>query len=286
MPGGSASAAVVGVVLAAAVAHAAWNLLAKAMDDQVVAFWLINLAALLCGAGLVAAAGVPAGAALPYLAVSVVLHLAYNTALLNSYRFGDLSRVYPLARGIAPLVVTAGAAVLAGESLSGPQLAGVAVVAGGVASMVCLGGPGAARQDRRAVLLAVCTGLLIAAYSLSDGLGVRRSADPFGYAGLLFVVESSAMVAGLAAWRRGLLPARPTRSWVLGLAAGVLSVGAYSGVLWAQTRLALGLVSALRETSVVVAALLGTVVLHEGSGRRRLLAAAVVCAGVALLLVG
>ncbi len=285
MPGASPGAVVVGVVLAAAVAHAGWNLLAKTMDDQLVAFWLINLAALLCGAGLLAVAGAPAGAALPYLATSVVLHLAYNTALLNSYRFGDLSRVYPLARGIAPLVVTAGAAVLAGESLSGPQLVGVAVVAGGVASMVYLGGSGAAPQDRRAVALAVCTGLLIAAYSLSDGLGVRRSADPFGYSGLLFVLESAMTVAGLAARRRRLLPARPERSWLLGLAGGVLSVGAYSGVLWAQTRLALGLVSALRETSVVVAALFGTVVLHEGSGRRRLLAAAVVCAGVALLVV-
>lgn len=274
---------VVAVVLAAAVAHAGWNLMAKAMGDQVTAFWLINLAAAVCGAGLLAFTGTPARAAWPYLAGSVALHLAYNTTLLNSYRFGDLARVYPLARGIAPLAVTAGAAAFAGETLSGAQLVGVAVIAGGVGSIVWLGGASRTGRDRRAVVLAVCTGLLIAAYSLADGIGVRLSTDPFGYAGLLFVVESTAMVVGLAAWRRRLLPAGPSAEWGLGLAGGTLSVATYTAVLWAQTRLALGLVSALRETSVVAAALLGTLVLREGSGRRRLLAASVVCVGVAVL---
>jgi len=281
----SAGGVAAAVVLAAAVAHAGWNLIAKALDDQVVAFWLINLAAAVCGVVLLAVAGLPARAAWPYLGVSVALHLGYNTTLLNSYRFGDLGQVYPLSRGIAPLGVTALAAAFAGEELSGAQLLGVAVIAGGVGSIVWLGGAGAAGRDRRAVVLAVCTGVLIAGYSSSDGLGVRHSADPFGYAGLLFVVESTAMVVGLAAWRCRLVPGRPSSRWGLGLAAGVLSVATYSAVLWAQTRLALGVVSALRETSVVVAALFGTLVLHERSGRRRLLAAAVVCAGVAVLVV-
>jgi drug/metabolite transporter (DMT)-like permease len=282
----SGGGVVVAVVLAAAVGHAGWNLMAKAMDDQVVAFWLINLAAALCGVLLVATAGLPARAAWPYLAVSVVLHLGYNTTLLNSYRFGDLAQVYPLSRGIAPLAVTAGAAAFAGEALGGVQLLGVAVIAVGVASIVWLGGgAGSAGRDRRAVVLALCTGLLIAAYSLSDGIGVRHAADPAGYAGVLFVVESTAMVVGLAAWRRRLTPGRPSWRWGLGLGGGVLSVATYSAVLWAQTRLALGVVSALRETSVVVAALLGTLVLHEGRGRWRLLAASVVCAGVAVLVI-
>lgn len=273
---------VVGVVLVAAVSHAGWNLLAKAVHDQVVAFWLINLASAVCGAGILAAVGGPARAAWVYLVVSAFIHVGYNLSLLNSYRFGDLGQVYPLARGIAPLLVTGGAAAAAGEGLTTWQLIGVAVVAGGLTSLVWLGGHGRIR-DRRAVALAVATGVMIAAYSLTDGLGVRHAHNPLGYAGALFVVESSVLVIALASWRRRLLPARLDRTWALGIAGGVLSVATYTAVLWAQTRLALGVVSSLRETSVVVAALLGTFFLHEGSGRRRLLAATVVCVGVALL---
>ncbi len=273
---------VMAAVLVAAVAHAGWNLLAKAMTDQVVAFWLINVTSATCGAALLLTAGAPARAAWPYVAVSVAIHVAYNTSLLNSYRFGDLGQVYPLARGIAPLLVTGGAAVVAGEGLRTWQLVGVAVIAGGLASLVWFGGHGRV-HDRRAVALAVLTGVSIAAYSLADGLGVRHSHSPLGYAGALFLVESLLVVTALVAWRRQLLPAAPDRTWVLGVGGGLLSVGAYIVVLWAQTRIALGTVSALRETSVVAGALLGTIFLHEGSGRRRILAAVVVCVGVGLL---
>ena len=272
---------VVFVVLVAATAHAGWNLLVKLMDDQVLAFWLLNGTTAACGAGMWALAGSPQMSAWPYLAASVALHVAYNLTLLNSYRFGDLSRVYPLARGLAPLLVTGGAALVAGESLGTLQLAGVAVVAGGLVSLVWLGG-GASVGGGRSVVLAVVTGALIAAYSLCDGLGVRHAHDTLGYAGALFVIESSLLVAGLTSWRRR-VPGPLSTHWLRGVLGGALSVAAYGGVLWAQTRLALGVVSALRETSVVVAALLGAVLLHEGLARRRVVAAVVVCAGIALL---
>jgi drug/metabolite transporter (DMT)-like permease len=275
---------VVAVVLIAAVAHAGWNLLAKLMGDQVVAFWVISATAAACGAGMWAIAGSPHLPAWPYLATSVILHIAYNITLLNSYRLGDLSRAYPLARGLAPLLVTGGAALVAGESLGALQLVGVAVVAGGLMSLVWLGGATRA-NDRRSLALAGVTGVLIAAYSLSDGLGVRHAHDTVGYAGVLFFFESSVLVIGLAAWRHRILPARPSREWVLGVVGGVLLVATYAAVLWAQTRLALGVVSALRETSVVAGALFGAVILKEGSAGRRVVAAAAVCAGVALLVI-
>jgi drug/metabolite transporter (DMT)-like permease len=275
---------VVAVVLVAAVAHAGWNLLAKLMDDQVVAFWLINATSVVCGAGMWAIAGSPRSSAWPYLVTSVALHIAYNVALLNSYRFGDLSQVYPLARGLAPLLVTGGAALVADEKLGGLQLVGVAVIAGGLVSLVWLGGAAPA-GGRRSIVLAALTGILIAAYSLCDGLGVRHAHDTVGYAGALFVVESSILVIGLAAWRRRVLPGPPSSRWALGAFGGALSVATYGAVLWAQTRLELGVVSALRETSVVAAAVFGAIFLHEGSARRRVVAALVVCAGVALLVV-
>lgn len=282
--GGPGRGIVVAIVLAAAVAHAGWNLLAKLIDDQVVAFWLINATCVLCGAGMWALAGSPRTAAWPYLLASVVLHVAYNVALLNSYRFGDLSHVYPLARGVAPLLVTGGAALVAGEGLSGLQLLGVAVIAGGLVSLVWLG-DAAARRQGRPTLLAVLTGVIIAAYSLSDGLGVRHAHDTVGYAGALFVMESSILVVGLALSRRRLLPGRPDARWALGALGGACVVAAYAAVLWAQTHLELGVVSALRETSVIAGAIFGAVFLHEGSARRRVVAAVVVCAGVALLVV-
>ena len=274
---------VVSVVLLAAIAHAGWNLLVKLGDDQVLAFLLLNATSAVCGAVMWAVAGSPHVAAWPYLAVSVALHVAYNLALLNSYRLGDLSRVYPLARGLAPLLVTGGAALVAGERLSTVQLAGVAVVAGGLASLVWLGGA-ASPGGGRSVLLAVVTGVLVAAYSLCDGLGIRHAHDTVGYAGALFVIESCIIVAGLASWRRRVPGALPSE-WLRGVLGGALSVATYGAVLWAQTRLALGVVSALRETSALVGALLGAVFLHEGSARRRVVAAFLVCAGVALLVV-
>ncbi len=154
---------VMGVVLTAAVCHAGWNLMAKAMRDQVVAFWLINLASAACGAGMMLADGGPARAAWSYLAVSAFIHVGYNLSLLNSYRFGDLGQVYPLARGSAPLLVTGGAAAVAGEGLTGWQLLGVAVIAGSLISLVWSGGRRRLPRDRRAMLLAAATGIMIAA---------------------------------------------------------------------------------------------------------------------------
>ena len=276
------SGAVLSVVLVASVLHALWNAIAKSMKDQVVAFGLIALAATVSGGCMLLVVRAPSGASAPFLAGSVAVHLAYNVALLNSYRFGDLGEVYPLARGIAPLLVAGGAALVAGERLAPAQLVGIAVVAGGLTSLVWSRRVRSLR-DRHALWLAVAAGVAIALYSVVDGLGVRRAASPLGYAGALFLAEGFATLVGISWVRRRDLARGLDRSFVLGLFGGVLSVVAYALVLFAQTKVALATVSALRETSVVVAALIGTVVLHEGSGRRRVLSALVVAAGVALL---
>ena len=137
--------------------------------------------------------------------------------------------------------------------------------------------------NRKAVILALATGLTIATYSVIDGVGVRHAGNPLAYAGVLFLGEGAAVAAVLMVRRRSWLPGQPERAWVAGVAGGVLSVLAYVLVLWAQTKADLAVVSALRETSVVVAALLGAFVLGEGQRRRRVAAAAVVVAGTVLL---
>ncbi|MDQ2724288.1 MAG: EamA family transporter [Actinomycetota bacterium] len=187
-----------------------------------------------------------------------------------------------MARGLAPLLVAGGAAVVVGETLAPWQIVGVAVIAGGLTSLVWARGP-RPPGGRWALALAVATGVAIAAHTVVDGLGVRRAASPLGYAGALFVAQDVVVVAAIVVLRRGRLVQGVNRSWGLGVLGGLLSVSAYSLVLWAQTRAALATVSALRETGAVVAALFGTVFLREGSGRRRSLAALVVFVGIALL---
>ena len=271
------------VVLIAMVMHATWNALAKAMSDQVVAFGLIAVASIASGIVALTVVPFPSRASWGFLGASVLIHVGYNTALLNSYRFGDLGQTYPLARGVAPVLVAIGAFLGAGELPASRQWVALGVVCLGLVSLAHVGT--GTRSDRRAVLLALLTGLAISAYTVVDGLGVRRSGDVLGYAATLFVVENCLMLIGLCAVRKRPLTRGADRTWLLGALAGFLQVGAYAMVLWAQTRVALVTVSALRETSVVVAAIIGTVFLHEGHGRRRILAAAIVACGVILLTV-
>ncbi len=267
---------VLGVVLLASVAHATWNALAKYMDDASLAFAWINLTVAGIGIVTIAILGLPNQAALPFLLISFVLHIAYNIFLLNSYRFGDLSQVYPLARGLAPILVTIGAFLFAGESLSAGEIIGVLIIAAALASI-------AEFHATKTLWLSVATGFAIGGYSLVDGIGVRHAHSSFAYAGLLFLLEGG--VLGLSITYLRIRRRRPmlTDKLGLGVGAGGLSYLAYAAVLWAQQRAPLGVVSALRETSVIVAALIGGYFLKEGLGRRRAIAAVVVCIGVAIL---
>jgi len=271
---------VVLVVLFAAVLHASWNAIVKSVD-QVMAFWMIAAVETLWGAGVLLAAPRPAPQSWSFLAVSIALELAYNVFLLNAYRFGDLGDVYPLARGMAPLLVAVVASAFLSESLDLLQVAGLLLVAGGLFSLVRVG---AGRRDRRALGYALLTGVTIAAYSLVDGVGVRLSQSPLGYAGVLFLLQGFLTAVGLTLWRGPGLLRQPRRWLALGAIAGILSPCAYSMVLWAQTQARLAVVSAVRETGVLFAAVLAALVLHERFGARRIVAAAVVTAGILLLI--
>jgi len=269
---------VIAVVLGAAVGHAAWNALAKLAPSPRDAVATINAVVAAIGIASLMVVGSPPAAAIAFAVGSSAIHVAYNLLLGSSLAAGELGQVYPLARGSAPLLVAIGALAIGHEPLTTFELAGVVVVAGGIALL--------ARPQRdhglRAVLLALATGVTIAGYSLTDGLGVRHSPDPFAYAGLLFALEGS-VVASVSALTARRAHTRPeVRSLGLGAAAGVLSYVTYAAVLWAQQRAPLAVVSALRETSVVIAALAGAI-MGEARGRSRVVAAAIVAAGVAVI---
>jgi drug/metabolite transporter (DMT)-like permease len=272
----------VAAVLLAAVLHAAWNSLAKTIDDQLAGFMLLDLTGIVvCLAALLVVA-VPAAASRPFIAASACLHVGYKLVLMRSYKLGDLSQVYPLARGVAPLLVAVFAATVIGERLGPWQLAGVVLVSVGLASLA-LGGRRPARRDRAAIAFALGTGAFIAAYTVTDGIGVRHAGTALGYAAWLFLVDGIPIPAYVLATRRGAAGAALRANWAKGVVAGVLSLAAYGLVLWAQTRGALAAVAALRETSVIVAAAIGTMLLGERFGRLRVVAATLVAAGILLL---
>lgn len=272
------SPVVLAVVLLAAVLHAGWNALVKSGGDPYLRLAIVNFTQTLVVLPLLPFVPLPDAAAWPWLLASVALHLAYSLLLAAGYRIGDLSQIYPIARGVAPPLVALGALLVAGEVLS---LTGSLAIA-----LVCLGiwwVAGGGRTDRRPLLLALGTGATIAAYTVSDGMGARASGDVLAYIVWLFFLDGWPF-ALLVAWRRG---RRLTRSlpqaWKPAVGGGLMSICAYGLVIWAMSIAPMAYVSALRETSVLLAAGIGAFLLGEPFGRRRMLAACVVVVGVALL---
>ena len=278
-PSTTLSLTVTFAVIAAAVTHAAWNAIAHGIKDQTLAFALIGVGGIAVGIPLVIVAAMPRGDCWPYLLGSVAIHVFYNLLLMQCYRLGEFSQVYPLARGTSPLVVTILAAIFIHEHLTLPQVAGVLVVSAGLVTLVLAG----RRPGRAAFAAAVGTGLTIAAYTTVDGVGVRLSGSPVGYIGWLMVLESLCVPMFAVFRRRDVLLKQPKRILLAGLAAGALSVLAYGLVLWAQTRGALAPIAALRETSVIFGAIIGTLIFREPFGRSRIAATVLVATGIVLL---
>jgi drug/metabolite transporter (DMT)-like permease len=273
---------VTAAVLVAAVLHAGWNALLKGVPDRLATVVLLDLTGLGLSVLALPLVPVPAPASRGLLLASVLLHLGYELLLLRAYRVGDLSQVYPLARGTAPLLVAGFAGLVLGERLGPWQLAGLSGVCVGLL-LLLLGAGGVPLGRGQAVGPALATGVCIAAYTVADGLGVRRAGTDLGYVAWLFLLHGLPIPLFVLAVRRRGLAARLRGHLRVGVAAGALSLAAYGLVLWAQRRGALAVVAALRETSVLVAALIGSLVFGERFGRRRVLAAAVLAAGIVAL---
>jgi drug/metabolite transporter (DMT)-like permease len=266
-------------VLCAAVTHAIWNAIAHSIKDQLLAFALIGVGAVTISIPLIIVSPLPHANAWPYLMASVVIHVFYTLGLMRANRLGDFSQVYPIARGTSPLVVTILAAAFVHERPTLPALAGVVVVSAGLALLVF----GGKRPGRAAMLAAIGTGLTIAAYTTVDGVGVRASGTATGYIGWLLLLQGLTVPLYALVRRRSVLRQHSWRVLGSGWLAGALSVLAYGLVLWAQTRGPLAPIAALRETSVIFGAIIGTLVFREPFGRTRIAATIVVSAGILLL---
>ena len=264
------------LVLLAAGLHASWNALLRAGADRLWSITVMCVAiALACG-GLAVVVPVPARASWGCVGLSAVLHVGYNLALVRTYRTGDLGQTYPIARGCSPVLVSLGAAAFAGEIPGPASIAGVALVSGGIVSLAFGGGRiGLARLPD-----ALLTGCFIAAYSVTDGIGVRHSGTPAGYTVWMCLLWGVTMPPVYAVMRgdwRSLISGR--RETAVAAAGGLVSLGAYGIVIWAMSRGSMGPISALRETSVMFAALIGRVFLRERLPASRVVACVIVAAG-------
>lgn len=271
----------VAAVLGAALLHATWNAIAHRIADRLVGFGVIGTTHVVGGAALAVAGGPPPAAAWPYIVASAAVHVAYNLLLLAGYQLGEFSEVYPLARGAAPLIVAGASFAVLDRPLPTQDVIGIVAVSAGIVALVAAGG-----RPRRAQLPALAaagaTGVTIAAYTIIDGLGVTTS-PLLAYIGWMFLLQGAVVAALAALRRRDRLVPLLRRHAVPGLAGGVISLAAYSIVLWAQTSGALAPIAALRESSIVFGAVIGAVFFGERLGHRRAGAAAVVLCGIVAL---
>lgn len=274
--------AIVALILLSAVIHATWNAIVKSDSDRLMSFGLVMLAGTFIGLAVVPFVEVPRAEAWPWLLGSVTIHVFYYWFLLRAYAHGDLSHVYPIARGLAPLLVALLAGRFAGEHLLAREFVGLLLVSAGIVGLAFARGMPQG-GEWRALLYAVLTGITIAGYSVVDGIGARLSGDPIGYIAWLNVCEGP-WVFLVAVARRGRATLVYLRhSWWRGAAGGTIATIGYGIAIWALSQGAMAHVTALRETSALFGALIGAYILRESFGARRIAAAGVMVAGLLLM---
>lgn len=268
---------VLALVLLAAFAHAAWNAWLKQSSPDFVGLAAISIGWLIFGTIGILYVGLPALSHWPYLLLTTAVHTIYAALLVSAYRHGELSLTYPVARGSAPVIVALAAPFLLHEYIADADIAAVALIVSGILVIGLAGG--ADFHNRHAIFLSLATGVAIAAYTMIDAAGARSGPAPHTYTAWLFVLAATAQlfVSRIVHGKETLLLLKPRLR--RGVAVGILSAVAYAIVLWAMTVAPAALVAAVRETSILFAALIGWGLLGEKITRLR-------CIGVILTLLG
>ncbi len=273
-------------VLFGALLHASWNAFIKSGTDKALDTALIHAMGCVVALPIVLSVGLPPAAAWPWLAASLTIHIGYYIALAGAYRHGDLGLTYPIMRGLAPLLVALGSGRLIGETLPLATWFGVIGISAGVLLVGLSRSAMGSASHGHALRFALMNAAIIAVYTVVDGLGVRASGNALQYVGALFMVDGLPYFV-LVMWRRG--SERPAAwaymrgRWPRALLGTAASLGSYGIALWAMTRAPVAAVAALRETSVLFAALIGTRLLKEHFGPRRAAGTALIVGGVVAL---
>jgi drug/metabolite transporter (DMT)-like permease len=269
-------------VIAAALLHASWNVLVKVNLDRFLALFLIHVLMGLVGLVMLAWSGLPIAASWPMALLSGILHTGYNLLLARSYRHGEMSLVYPVARGAAPVVSLGLSLVFAGDHISQNELLSLAVLIAGL-WLVAFGRSARIATDMLTILFAFGTAIFIGLYTVVDGMGARLAGDAFAYAGLIYALDGLFLLAtGL--FMRGPAIIKQVRPFFWrGLVGSLFSSSAYGIVIWAMTKAPIGMVAALRETSILFVLAMSVIVLKEKLTGLRIIGGTLIVAGAAAL---
>ncbi|WP_263382299.1 DMT family transporter [Granulicella arctica] len=265
------------LVLLSALLHATWNAQLKGSSNR--SQFMANMSTCMGVLALICIPFVPfpVGSAWMCIALSAVLHVVYNLLLLQNYRLSDFSSAYPIARGISPLMVTYGAFVFMHQRPTLFAIGGVAMISSGIVFL----STGKDRAGTRATLSALATGAVIAAYTVTDGMGIQRSQNTLSYTAWVFA--SYLLMPVVLLLLRVPVKVVTIENLPRAAGAGAFSLAAYTLVLWATHYVDVGIVSALRETSVLWAIVLGRLFLGEAFTWRRVVSASIICLGIAAL---
>lgn len=269
----------IALTLLAAVLHATWNALLRSSLDRLWSVTIMSFATTLAAVPFALLLPVPLTQSWTYLGISAVLQVAYIILLAHAYRSGELAQVYPVVRGSVPLLVTIGGFVLAGQRVGPAGLLGIALISLGIVSLAF----GRVRAEAKTLALGLLTALLVASYVTADGIGVRLSGNPQSYAAWIFLIYGALLPATFLLLRGRITVKLRAPETVKAMTGGFISLASYGAIIAALAVSKLGPVSALRETSIVFAALIGHIVLGERlTGRRVLVCLAVTLGAVCI----
>ena len=265
-------------VLFAALLHACWNAIIKFGDDKFQSMLLLSFGHGIFGLFLIALYPIPDPKSWLFLLGSILCHLIYKFCLTFAYTKGDLSRVYPIARGTAPIIVLLFSLLYLPDTVSNLQIGGILLI--GLGILLMARGVIAHKEEQSLIPFAIMAAVGTAGYSLFDGLGARASGTVLGYVGWLFFLDAAVfIIGGLALRGKAMIPkSRPV--WIQGLLAGGASVAAYSIAVWAMTMAPIAVITALREISVLFAVIIGIVFFKENASIEKFISASMIFAGM------
>jgi drug/metabolite transporter (DMT)-like permease len=267
------------VVISAALLHAAWNAIVKSAGDKFLTTIMVTTAAAALAGAFLPFLTAPAPASWPFACASALFQMAYFLLIARTYQVADMSLAYPLMRGTAPLLVGMATAFLMGDALSPLAWTGVIAICAGIFSIAL----GTKVTDRKGVYLALLNALVIAGYTLIDGIGVRRSGAPAAYTLLVFLLTGVPLALWIMAARRSAFVPYVRNYWRFGILGGIGSTASYGLALWAMTIAPVAVIAALRETSILFGIAIAGFVLKEHIGLKRIIAACIIACGAAIL---
>ena len=269
-------------IILAAFLHAVWNVMVKNEDNKYLAVTAIVLGHVPISVLIILLTPIPSVESIPFIILSALLHIGYEWYLLSAYRFGDLTKVYPIARGTAPILITIVSLIFLGVILSNFEILGIFIISLGILSLSLQGAKGI--KNRSAVIYALVTGFFIMGYSITDGYGARVSNSFLSYMGWSFILNATIFPIILKINNKSEIITKTFKEGKkIFFIGGTLSYIVYGIVIWGFTQAPIALITALRETSIIFALLIGTFFLKEKFTLLKVIATFIIFFGVALL---